>query len=182
MPLSRGAALVLMPAVLAGSLLLANWLGRAGANRTAGDVAAVPASAVTVRLVVGAARVRAGQPIAASLSAFNHTNRTLAVPCSAGPWRAVVLTGPGLPAEGVAAPLACPGVPLPPGLSRFDVRVATTYPQCSPPGASAAVRGPRCGPGGALPPLAAGAYQLQVAAGALPAGSSVPPAVTVTLR
>lgn len=171
-----------MPAVLVGAILLANRLGASGAVQATSAVAAAPAAPVTVRLEVTQPTVKAGRPVQASVYAVNHTGRSLRVSCTTGTWPVVLLSGGGLPPTVFDPLLQCPAPVLPPGQSHFTVSVPTTYRHCGMYSAGPGPGNPKCGPGFTMPPLPAGVYQLKVASSGLPAGTTWPPPVAITLQ
>lgn len=170
-----------MPAVLVLAILAANATGKSR-PQTVGQVAAAPAAPVTVRIDVASATVKPGQPVDATVYVVNHTDRTLRVDCSTSAWPVLLLSGGGLPAAGFDPLLPCPAPALPPGVSHFGVTVPTTYRQCGMNGPGRQPSDPQCGPGDTMPPLPSGIYQLKMISGGLPAGSTLPPPVTITLR
>ena len=147
-----------MPAILAGAILVANWLGKGRSVQAVSDVPAAPAAPVTVRIAVDRAAVAVGRPVVVTVSVVNHTNRTFAVSCSSGTWPVAVLAGVGAPSRGIALRAPCPVAGLPRGLSQFSVSLST-----------AQLR------------LPGGSYRLRVEGPGLPAGSTLPPPVPVTI-
>lgn len=148
---------MVLPGVLVAAILVANDLSRDPTSTAVSETPAGPSAPVTVRLDVQTPTVAKGQPVGTTIYVVNHTGRALTVACSADGWHGVVVSGPGLPAGGFEPALPCPATDLAPGADRFAVKVPTGS-------------------------LAAGTYRLGVTPGGLPPGSSLPPAVAVTIR
>ena len=172
--------LLVLPAALAGVLLAAMHVDRQPA-RLVGQVPAVPPAPATVTLSVAGTTLRAGRPLAATVAVVNHTDRALRGGCPGHGWPVLLLSGAGLSGAGWSDLMPCPPALMPPGLSRVRVTVPTTYRQCSQAGATGRPDIPACAPGPAMPPLPAGTYQLNVGPAGLPAGTSLPSPVTITL-
>ena len=139
-------------------------------------------TAVTIEITLAHTRVTAGTTINGEAVLTNTTSGTIIVQsCAADGWFEVGLVSHQITFDPANPLVACPpSIRLLPGANRFPLSVATTYQGCTEPGGSPATDSPPCATRGP-PALPAGSYTTKIVACGLPAGTSTPRPVSVTL-
>jgi hypothetical protein len=156
-------------------------LSACGTAQVSHDASSAP---LTVSISLHDQRTTAGSRIRGFATLTNHTSRSIAVDaCAKNGWLDVGLSSPSVPYQPVMVGVAClPTVRLAPGPSRFPITLSTSYQRCAARQVTGALPRfePRCGLAG-TPVLPAGKYVTSVVMRGLPASTSAPRPLTVTL-
>ena len=113
----------------------------------------------------------------------NTTSRSVLVQqCAADGWLFVGLVNGKVSFYPTSPLIACsPSIQLHPGRNRFPITVATTYQECLQPGGKSTTYVPPCVHTSGLPSLPTGNYTTKVVAVGLPARTSTPRPIMITV-
>ncbi len=151
-----------------------------GSSTTSSPTAQAP---VEIGLVLDRTGVNAGTPIDGEALLTNTTGRTMTVnTCARDGWLFVGLTNNQVAYFPNRFYIGClPTIQLKPGLNRFPISILTDFQGCVESRSEATPQVPACLPANGVPPLPAGSYVVKTVVVGLPAGTRLPPAISVTL-